>query len=87
VLFDWDEQKALTNVRKHSVEFIRAVSVLEDLRAVTMAGSRASEARFVTIGRDGLGQVLVVVYTWRLGRIRIISARRASRRERRKYEG
>ncbi|MBI3450062.1 MAG: BrnT family toxin [Acidobacteria bacterium] len=74
VQFEWDEQKALT------------VSVLEDLRAVTMTGSRFNEARFVTIGKDGLGQVLVVVHTWRSGGVRIISARRASRRERRKYE-
>src|SRR5260221_11393677 len=71
VRFEWDEEKAQTNLRKHGVEFGHADSVLEDARAITMAGNRANEDRFVTIGKNRLGQVLVVVYTWRLGRVRI----------------
>jgi uncharacterized protein len=84
--FEWDELKALANWRKHGVDFADAVSVLEDDLALTIEDDEpADEGRFVTIGSDPLGRVLVVVYTWRGGRARIISARKATRRERHSY--
>lgn len=84
--FEWDRQKAETNRRKHGVDFADAVSVLEDPSALTLDDEGKDEERFVTIGMDSLGRVLVVVYTWRGERVRIISARRAIRSERREYE-
>ena len=85
--YEWDPTKAARNQQKHGVRFVDAVSVLEDDFALTIADDVAEEERFVTLGRDALGRLLVVVYTWRgENRIRLISARHATRRERRQYE-
>ena len=75
---EWDQRKANANLRKHGVDFADAGTVLHD--------DHAGEERFVTIGLDALGRVLVVVYTWRAQRVRIISARSATGRERSQYE-
>jgi uncharacterized DUF497 family protein len=83
---EWDPKKAVANVDKHGVRFADAVSVLEDDRAVTVADDSSEEPRWVTIGLDSMGRALVVVYTWRGERVRIISARPATARERRQYE-
>ena len=84
--YAWDGPKARTNLRNHGVDFADAVSVLEDPRALTIPEDREpDEERFVTIGSDLLGRILVVVYTWREERIRLISARKATPRERRAY--
>jgi uncharacterized protein len=86
--FEWDEEKAGANIRKHGVDFADAATVLTDENAITIPDPAADEEeRFVTLGTDALGRVLVVVYAWRQDRIRLISARRATRRERRVYEG
>ncbi len=85
--FEWDEQKARANFLKHGVDFADAVAVLEDEMALTIEDDRAEEDRFVTVGMDLLGRVLVVVYAWRDDRIRILSARKGTRREREAYEG
>jgi uncharacterized DUF497 family protein len=84
-MFEWDSRKAAGNFRKHGVRFVDAVAVLEDDEAVTIADD-AEEDRWVTIGVDAAGRTLVVVYAWRGERIRIISARRATRFERDQYE-
>jgi hypothetical protein len=85
VVFDWDPRKAASNARKHGVRFADAVPVLEDDRAVTVRDEAYGEERWVTIGTDAIGRVLVVVYVWRGGDIRIISARPASPGEAREY--
>ena len=85
--FEWDEAKASSNLAKHGVAFADAVGVFEDERALTMGDSRDDEERFATVGMDCLGRVIVVVYTWRADRIRIISARSATKRERDTYAG
>jgi uncharacterized DUF497 family protein len=85
-VFEWDPRKAASNFRKHGIRFADAVSVLEDDRAMTMADDSADEERFVTIGADSVDRILVVVYAFRGRRIRIISARRATRHERSQYE-
>lgn len=87
VEFEWDRRKAAENLRKHGVDFADAVGVFSDPLALTVPDNYPREQRFVTIGTDTLGQLLVVVYTWRGDRIRPISARKATRRERRQYEG
>ena len=83
---EWDPQKAETNLRKHSVDFADAATVLFDERAVTVPDAQEGEDRYATLGADGSCRILVVVYTWRCGRARLISARKATRRERRAYE-
>jgi hypothetical protein len=85
--FQWDTNKAASNKRKHGVEFADAVAVLEDEAAITIEDDFPDEERFITIGMDAFARVLVVVYTWRGDDIRIISARKAARREREQYEG
>jgi uncharacterized DUF497 family protein len=80
--------KAASNLHKHGVRFADAVSVFSDEFALTATDDFAEEERFVTLGTDAFGRVLVGVYTWRGERlIRIISARKATRRERTQYEG
>ena len=83
---EWDPKKAKANFRKHRVSFADAVLVLSDDLAITIEDPRHAEQRFVTIGSDALGHVLVVVYTYREGRIRLISARDATPTERARYE-
>ncbi len=85
VRWQWDPGKAAENVRKHGVDFADAVLAFEDERAVTVEDNEHDERRFVSLGMDPQGRLLVVVYTWRAGTIRIISARKANRRERREY--
>lgn len=84
--FEWDETKAVSNLRKHSVDFADAVGVFDDPLALSMPDDALDEQRFVGIGADVLGRVLVVVYTIRGDRVRIISARRATASERKRYE-
>ena len=84
----WDPEKASQNFRKHGVRFADAVLVLEDPYAVTISvhESEPSEERWVTLGADAHGRVLVVVYTYRGEDIRLVSARLAEPRERKEYE-
>ena len=83
--FEWDERKARTNLGRHRVDFADAATVFEDDRAVTVTDEAPDEERYSTIGMDALGRELVVIYAVRGERIRIISARRATRRERTEY--
>ena len=84
---EWDPAKAHRNREKHGVAFADAAGVLEDDLAITIVDPFASaERRWVTVGLDPLGRLLVVVYSWRGDVIRIISARRATSAERRQYE-
>jgi len=85
--YEWDPAKAAMNYRKHGIHFADAVGTLEDDRAITIPDSSAEEERFKTLGTDFLGRVLVVVYTHRGERIRLISARRATALQRSVYEG
>ncbi len=86
--FEWDEQKARQNRRKHGVSFEEAVTVFADAFSLTIEDPLHSdyEQRFVTIGQSVEGQMLVVVHTDRTGEVRIISARMATPRERKFYE-
>ncbi len=85
--YEWDQDKAENNVRKHNVDFADAVTALEDDNALSLEDQDPDEERFITVGMDALGRLLVVTYTWRGTRIRLISARKATRRERNQYEG
>jgi uncharacterized DUF497 family protein len=87
--FEWDDAKATSNLRKHGVSFDDAVTVFDDPLAVTRDDPDHSEdeLRFVTIGSSKAGHLLVVCHSDRPDRIRLISARKANRRERRYHEG
>jgi len=83
--YQWDREKAAASFNKHGIDFADAVSIFSDDLAVTVTDERFEEERFITIGMDALGRVLVVVYTWRGNEIRLISARKAMRQERTQY--
>lgn len=84
--YEWDPNKAKSNYKKHGVRFADAVGVFEDENAITINDEHEREDRLITIGRDFLSRILVVVYTSRDIVIRIISARKATARERKMYE-
>ena len=84
--YSWDPDKARVNHTKHGVRFADAVVVFSDGAALTAEDPHTEEERFVTMGMDGLARLLVVIWTWRgEDTIRLISARRATRRERDQY--
>jgi uncharacterized protein len=84
--FEFDPDKAKANLHKHKVSFSHAEQALRDPFAVTIEDPDAeAESRFVTLGIDALGRVLVVVHTHRGDRTRLISARKASKGESEQY--
>jgi len=86
--FEWDETKAESNLAKHGVTFGEASTVFGDPLSLTIYDPSHSqeEDRFVTIGMSAHSNMLVVVHTDRGDRVRIISARRATKREVKAYE-
>ncbi|HQR54148.1 MAG TPA: BrnT family toxin [Burkholderiales bacterium] len=86
--FDWDSKKAHSNFRKHRVSFDEAATVFLDAHAVSGPDPDHSvaEERYITFGHSRLGRLLAVCHTYRPGTIRIISARRVTRGERKIYE-
>jgi len=88
VEFEWDPPKAAGNVRKHGVTFDEAATVFLDELAVSGSDPdhSVSESRYITFGMSSLGRLLAVSHTYRPGGIRIISARRVTRAERKIYE-
>lgn len=84
--FEFDPEKARSNQRKHGVSFAHAEQALRDESALTIEDPDAlGEQRFVTLGMDALGRILVVCHTQREERTRLISARKASPNEARNY--
>ena len=89
ISFEWDANKARTNLRKHRVSFEEATTVFGDPMSLTIYDpdhSRAGEERLITIGLSGRQRVLVVVHCDRGDGIRVISTRPATGRERKQYE-
>ncbi len=84
---EWNSKKAISNLKKHRVDFADAVTVLEDEKAITIPDEHSDEERFITVGMDSFGRILVVIHTWRETGIRIISARKATAREIKQYIG
>jgi uncharacterized DUF497 family protein len=86
--FEWDENKALTNRAKHGVTFEEAATVFGDPLSLTISDPSHSqkEERFIILGTSHNGKLLVVVHTERGDNIWLISARRATRKERKNYE-
>ena len=88
LLFEWDTRKARRNLKIHGVSFDEASTAFQDPLSKTIADPLHSEdeERFVLLGHSNRNRLLVVVHTERGDRIRLISARLASNRERVKYE-
>jgi len=86
--FEWDDEKAKANLKRHQVSFEEAKTVFNDPLAITIPDPQHSidESRYIDVGCSSRGWPLVVVYTERKGSIRIISSREATRLERRRYE-
>ncbi|MBL8228495.1 MAG: BrnT family toxin [Bryobacterales bacterium] len=86
--FEWDAVKAQSNLEKHGVSFVEAMTVFGDPLEVTIQDPDHSEGevRFLSLGQSERNRLLVVAYTEREGRIRLISAREAQPRERKAYE-
>lgn len=86
--FEWDNNKAITNLQKHGVSFAEAATVFGDPLSTTFPDPDHSinESRYVTIGLSSGGKIIVLSHTDREDRIRIISARKATRKEQRFYE-
>jgi uncharacterized protein len=87
-MFEWDSDKASSNLAKHGVSFEEACTVFEDMQAVTAEDEAHSdgEARMITLGISSVSRLLLVVNTERGENIRIISARKPTPAERRFYE-
>ncbi len=86
--FEWDPNKATSNFAKHNISFYEASTVFSDPLSLTFPDPDRlrDEARYITIGESVQGQLLIISHTDREQRIRIISARKVTRRERRIYE-
>jgi uncharacterized protein len=85
--FEWDTDKAAKNWRKHEVEFEEATTVFADPMFITVIDAEHSEdeERYISIGLSTLGRLLLVSHTDRAAKIRIISARKATRKEAKFY--
>ena len=86
--FEWDPDKSGANLKKHGISFHEAATVFGDPLAITFNDPDHSigEHRFLTFGHSSANQLMAVVHTERLGKTRIISARRATIKEREIYE-
>lgn len=84
---EWDPGKARVNIRKHGISFSDAQTVLYDRLAISMEDRNAEgENRYLTVGSDALNRIVVVCCTYRNMKVRLISARRATKLERKAYE-
>jgi hypothetical protein len=88
IIFEWDQEKAEKNIQDHSVSFNEASTVFNDPLSLTIHDPLHSdkEDRFVIIGNSYKNRLLLVVHVERGDKIRIISARKATRKEKKHYE-
>jgi uncharacterized DUF497 family protein len=86
--FEWDEEKATANMRKHGVSFDEAKTVFNDPLAMTISDPEHSsqEDRYIDLGMSARERILLVWYTERGASIRIIGSRKATRSQRQQYE-
>lgn len=86
--FEWDDEKAQSNLKKHGVSFDEAATIFNDPRIATISDPDHSEDedRYISIGRSVIMRLLSVIHTFRKERIRLISARKATRAEKKNYE-
>ena len=86
--FEWDEEKAESNLKKHGISFEEAATIFNDPKIATIADPDHSEdeERYVSIGRSVVMRLLTVIHTFRKESIRLISARKATKAEKKNYE-
>lgn len=86
--FEWDEEKAISNLKKHRVSFEEAATIFNDPRITTISDPDHSEAeeRYISLGKSIFLRLLNVIHTYRNERIRLISARKATKAEKKTYE-
>ncbi len=86
--FEWDPEKAKTNLRKHGIGFAEAATAFQDALSITIFDPDHSEGedRYITLGKSKRGRAVIVAHTDRGNRTRIISARELTRAEREEYE-
>lgn len=86
--FEWNKEKAIANLKKHHITFEEAKTIFDDPFSITIADPDHSidEDRYIDIGMSSKGQLLVVIYTERQPNIRLISCRKATKREQILYE-
>lgn len=83
--FEWDEKKRQTNLEKHGLDFVDAIKIFDDPDRIELESVRNSEKRYQTIG-SAHDVTILLVYTCRSEKKRIISARKASKKERDVYK-
>ena len=85
--FNWDANKAIRNLRKHGVTFEEAATIFDDPMFITLIDDEHSvdEERYITIGVSRQHRLMIVAHTDRGGKIRIISAREATKKEKQFY--
>ena len=86
--FEWDEEKAQSNLKKHGVSFEEAATIFNDPKVATISDPDHSddEERYVSLGKSIILRLLSVAHTYRKERIRLISARKATKAEKKTYE-
>ncbi len=86
--FEWDDKKAKSNLKKHGVSFEEGATIFNDPRVATISDPDHSEdeERFISIGKSVIRRLLTVIHTYRKARTRLISARRATKTEKKNYE-
>jgi hypothetical protein len=86
--FEWDDEKAQSNLKKHGVSFVEAATIFNDPRLATISDPDHSddEERYVSIGTSVIMRLLSVIHTFRKERHRLISARKATKAEKDRYE-
>jgi len=86
--FEWDQEKAESNLKKHGVSFDEAATIFNDPGITTISDLDHSEdeERYVSIGKSVIRRLLSVIHTYRKERIRLVSARKATKAEKKNYE-
>jgi uncharacterized DUF497 family protein len=86
--FEWDDEKAKSNLKKHGVSFEEGATIFNDPKLATISDPDHSEGeeRFVSIGVSVVRRLLTVIHAYRAERIRLISARKATKAEKKNYE-
>jgi hypothetical protein len=86
--FEWDDEKVQSNLKKHGVSFDEAATIFNDPRIATISDPDHSEdeERYISIGMSVIMRLLSVIHTFRKERIRLISARKATKTEKKNYE-
>ena len=86
--FDWNPEKAASNLKKHEVSFEEVATVFDDPAFITLLDEAHShsEERYLTIGLSASNRLLLIAHAERAGKVRLISARKATKNERRFYE-